>query len=119
MLRRSTADETEIVWLETQGGAAENHNRQIETRSHRERTLLVRVIDRRRVGSHRTGSATVGELDAAVRSAIAQSRSREPLPGMLHLPVDESPLAPLDNLWDPGIAELDADRLKSIYEPWL
>jgi predicted Zn-dependent protease len=119
VLQRSTADETEIVWLETQGGAAENHNRQIETRSHRERTLLVRVIDRRRVGSHRTGSATVGELDAAVRSAIAQSRSREPLPGMLHLPVDESPLAPLDNLWDPGIAELDADRLKSIYEPWL
>jgi predicted Zn-dependent protease len=119
VLQRSTADETEIVWLETQGGSAENHNRQVETRGHRERTILVRVIDHRRVGSHRTGSATVGELDAAVRSAVAQSRSREPLPGMLHLPVDDSPLTPLENLWDPRIAELDADRVRSMYEPWL
>lgn len=118
-MTRSTADETEIVWLETQGGAAENHNRQIDTRGHRERTILVRVIDRRRVGSHRTGSATVGELDAAVRSAVAQSRSREPLPGMLHLPVDESPVPRTENLWDPTLVDLHPDRVKSIYEPWL
>ena len=119
VLQRSTADETEIVWLETKGGAAENRNRKVDTRGHRERTILIRVIDRRRVGSHRTGSATVGELDSAVRSAVAQSRSREPLPGMLHLPSDDSPIAPLDGLWDPAIAELGRDQVKSIYKPWL
>ena len=54
-----------------------------------------------------------------MRSAVAQSRSREPLPGMLHLPVDESPTPRLDNLWDPKIVELDSDRVKSIYKPWL
>lgn len=119
VLERSTADETEIVWLETKGGLAENQNRQVESRRHRERAVLVRVIDRRRVGSHRTGTASIGELEAAVRSAIAQSRSREPLPGMLHLPVDESPLAPTENLWDRRIAELDLDRVGSLFKPWL
>jgi predicted Zn-dependent protease len=118
VLERSTADETEIVWLETQGGAAENHNQRVDTRGHRERTILVRVIDRRRVGSHRTGSADIGELEVAVRSAVAQSRTREPLPGMLHLPVDESPAPRLDNLWDPQLVGLNSDRVRSIYKPW-
>ena len=119
VLAGSTADETEIVWLETRGGRAENQNRQIDLRRHRERTVLIRVVDRRRVGSHRTGSATVGELEGAVRSAIAQSRSREPLPGMLHLPFDESPEASLENLWDRHLADLDRDRVRAIFQPWL
>ena len=105
--------------METRGGAAENHNRQVESRSHCGRTILVRVVDRRRVGSHRTGSATVGELDAAVRAAVAQSRSREPLPGMLHLPIDEGPVPDIENLWDPSVAELNADRVRSMYGSWM
>lgn len=121
VLQRSAADETEIVWLETQGGVAENHNRQVETRGHRERTILIRVIDRRRVGSHRTGSANIGELDTAVRSAVAQSRIREPLPGMLHLPAEESTVTShrdFGDLWDPEIAELNPDGVKSMFKRW-
>ncbi len=107
------------MWLETLGGSAENRNRRIDLRKHRERTVLIRVIDRRRVGSHRTGSTSVGELEDAVRSAIAQSRSRDPLPGMLHLPVDDAPTPRLEDAWDPGIVDLDSDRVQAIYKPWL
>ncbi len=49
----------------------------------------MRVIDRGRVGSHRTGAADPGDLDNAVRAAIAQSRVREPLPGLPHLPAPD------------------------------
>ena len=80
---------------------------------------MVRVIDRRRVGSHRTGIATIGELNDAIRLAIAQSRSRDPLPGMLHLPLDETPLQVKSRLWDPQIADLDQARLKTLYQPWV
>jgi predicted Zn-dependent protease len=118
-MQRSPADETEIVWLETCGGRAENRHREVEARPHSDRTIMVRVIDRRRVGSHRTGAASVGELNDAIRLAIAQSRSRDPLQGMLHLPVDETPLEVQSKLWDPRIAALDPARLKTIYQPWI
>ena len=118
-MESSPADETEIVWLETHGGRAENRNREVDVHHHHERTIMVRVIDRRRVGSHRTGIATTGELNDAVRLATAQSRSRAPLPGMLHLPVDETPLQLKSRLWDPQIADLDQARLKSLYQPWI
>lgn len=118
-MESSPADETEIVWLETRGGRAENRNRDVEVHHHHERTVMVRVIDRRRVGSHRTGIASIGELNDAVRLAIAQSRSRNPLPGMLHLPVDETPLQVKSRLWDPQIADLNLERVKKLYQPWI
>jgi predicted Zn-dependent protease len=119
VLQRSPADETELVWLEVDRGQAQNRNKQVEHRTRLERTILVRVIDRRRVGSHRTGVANIGELEGAIRFAMAQSRSREPLPGMLHLPADEASAEISAKLWDPKIATLDRDRLKAIYRPWL
>jgi PmbA protein len=91
----------------------------LDTRYHDERTIAVRVIDRRRVGSYRTGSTTPSELDEAIRLAVAQSRSRDPLPGMLHLPSDEAELVEAPSLWDPEIVELDQGRLKSIMQPWI
>ena len=38
---------------------------------------------------------------------------------MLHLPTDESTAENLDNLWDPEIAAMDADRVRAIYKPLL
>jgi PmbA protein len=118
VLRNSPADETEIVWLEKRRGTSRKRDRQIDTRVHHERTIMVRVIDRRRVGSHRTGFGEIGELENSIRSAIAQSRSRKPLPGLLHLPADEMPLAELVDLWDPEIAKLDPKRAESLLQPW-
>jgi predicted Zn-dependent protease len=117
-LRHSPADETEIVWLEKRRGKSRKRNRQIEARLNHERTIMVRVIDRRRVGSHRTGFGEIGELENGIRAAIAQSRSREPLPGLLHIPADETPTPELARLWDSQIANLNAKRAERLLEPW-
>ena len=73
--------------------------------------MLVRVIDHGRVGSHRTGAIEPGDLDNAVRAAVAQSRARDPLPGLPHLPADDGPLPRLERLSDPAVSRLDADGL--------
>ena len=117
-LRHSPADETEIVWLEKRRGKSRKLNRQIESKLKHERTIMVRVIDRRRVGSHRTGFGEIGELENSIRLAIAQSRSREPLPGLLHVPADETPLPVMEGLWDGQLARLDPERAERLLEPW-
>ncbi len=120
MIGRSPADETEIVWIEKQSNRARNRNRKIEIEGRCERTILIRVIDRKRVGSHRTGIGEPSELDSAVRAAIAQSRSRAPLPGLLHFSADDSPL-PSDRgrLWDPVVAGLQRRQVEALFDPWL
>ena len=75
---------------------------------------MVRVIDRGRVGSHRTGVGEIGELENAVRLAIAQSRSRQPFPGLPHIPADNAPLKSIDRLYDPAIVELNRDRIRKL-----
>lgn len=118
-LQASPADETEVVWLEVRRGTAQNQRRRIESRIHHERTILIRVIDRGRVGSHRTGGFEGGELDAGIRQAIAQSRSRDPLPGLPHIPADNSPLVIQGTLWDPAIEHLDNEGAERLFGSWL
>ena len=111
---RSAADETEFVWLEARHARATHTGGRPEIEERRENTLLVRVIDRGRVGSHRTGAVTPGDLDNAVRAAVAQSRARQPVPGLPHLPPDEGSPPRLPRLHDEAISRLDArgvDRL--------
>ena len=117
-LRHSPADETEIVWLEKSRGKSRKRNKQIESRLNHQRTIMVRVFDRRRVGSHRTGFGEIGELENSIRSAIAQSRSREPLPGLLHVPANETPTPEIEGLWDSQIAQLDPQRAERLLRPW-
>ncbi len=106
-LERSPADETELVWLEVGRRWATNSDERIQVQEATERTVLVRVLDRRRVGSHRTGTGALPELETAIRMAIAQSRSRKPLPGLLHLPADDTATASPAGLYDPEISRLD------------
>ncbi len=106
-LATSAADETELVWLETRRGEAAARGQRIHARSLPERTILVRVLDRGRVGSFRTCGGEPGELESAVRMAVAQSRLREPLAGLPHLPADETPLAAPAPLADPELAALE------------
>jgi predicted Zn-dependent protease len=108
LLRDSPADETEVVWLEATRGFARRQRSRIDAHLRPERTVLIRVLDRGRVGSFRTGSAEPGELASGIRTAVAQSRAREPLAGLPHLPADDSPLAPTGPLYDPAIAALDS-----------
>src|SRR5262245_15132988 len=88
----SPADETEIAWIEVRRNREETSRRRREGNqaahaahgSHdahgsdlaerRERTILVRVVERGRTGTFRTGSADPSDLEAAVREALAQAR---------------------------------------------
>lgn len=113
-IERSPADETELVWLEARHSRAVHGGRRREIEEHRDLTLLVRVIDHGRVGSHRIGAATAGDLDNAVRAAIAQSRAREPLPGLPHLPPGEGVLPHLPQLRDQAVSQLDAKGVERL-----
>jgi predicted Zn-dependent protease len=116
VLKHSPADETEIVWLEARRGYARRQRSRIDARVNPERTVLIRVLDRGRVGSFRTGSNEPGELADGVRAAVAQSRVREPLSGLPHLPADESPLGATGPLHDPEIATLGRKEARSLLQ---
>ncbi|MCH7665027.1 MAG: hypothetical protein IH936_03735 [Acidobacteria bacterium] len=113
VLEYSPADETEVVWLEVRRGAARRQNKSVDLTLQPERTVLVRVLDLGRVGSFRTGASEVGQLSDAVRFAMAQSRVREPLPGLPHLPADLTPLVESTSLFDPEIAKMSPKKMRS------
>jgi predicted Zn-dependent protease len=117
-LERSAADETEVVWLEIARGRVEakggrssgpppaSPGRRAGDPLTPERTILVRVLDHGRVGSYRTGWGEPGELDNAIRQAMAQSRVREPVAGLPHLPAEAGEASELPRLRDPKLSEL-------------
>lgn len=83
VLELSTADATEIAWVESVGGMAStgpaSEPGSAEEIPHR-RTVMIRAREGSRRGSHRTGSAEPAEILAGVRAAVAVSRAAEPLP---------------------------------------
>lgn len=103
----SPADETELVWIECRRRRVANRESAAPTLFPRQRSILVRVIDRGRLGTHRTGAGDPGTLENAVREAIAQSRIHKPLPGLPHLPADSTALILTHLLHDPHLAGLD------------
>ena len=113
-LRDSPADETEIVWLEALQGRARAHRSKIDTRVAPQRTILVRVLDRGRVGSYRLGTAAPNALADGVRNAVAQSRVRQPLNGLTHLPADNGDFQTPVSLHDSAIAELGKRKVDNL-----
>ncbi len=77
-LGTSPADATELVWVETGRAAATTGRRRGGEAPVRERTLLVRVVERGRVGVHVGEACEVRDLEGAVRQALGQARSGPP-----------------------------------------
>ena len=115
-LRQSPADETELVWIESRRGLATSRGPRVDARISRHRTILVRVLDHGKVGSHRTGSGEPGELANAIRLALGQSRIHRPLPGLPHLPVDDSPAIAPDGIYCPETAGLTGRAARGMLE---
>ena len=105
----SPADETELLWTGVVRRAASTAGKGRDEEDRREETLLVRVRERGRVGTHRTGSTAWGDVEQAVRAALAQARAHEPLPGLPHLPGEALPTLPALELFDPELAALDCE----------
>lgn len=118
VVERSPADETEVVWIDTLAGLATGSQRRGSR--HREDprrrcTVLVRVRERGRVGFYRTGDASPGELDNAVRQALGQAAvgpEGPPLP----LAGTGGPPAPQLDLHDSTVAELDVATAGELLE---
>lgn len=110
-LRDSPADETELVWIESRRDAASS-GRSRRSRAESSSVLLVRVIERGRLGSYRTGGRSSGELGRAIRQALAQARATDPLSGMRHFPADITALAEKAQLHDAAIADLTPDSAR-------
>lgn len=114
VLESSPADETELVWFEVRRRGVTNRGRRRRRRPRHEKTILVRVHEGGRVGTHRTEARTVGEIEHAIRQAIAQSRIHQPIPGLPHLPADPQPTPDLDGLFDEQVAGLSARQAERI-----
>ena len=106
-LLESPADETELVWLETTRNQATSHRDGGKQHPRSESTLFVRVLERGRLGTHRTGGGEAGDISTAIRQAIAQSRSRDTLHGLPHLPADDTNGRELDGLLDTELQGLE------------
>lgn len=99
-LQMSPADETEIVWIASRRQQASMPEQRAPMVPVTETVVLVRVLEGERLGLHRTGGISEPDLRLAIRQAIAQSRSRDPITGLPHLPADPTPVAAPDNLDD-------------------
>lgn len=113
-LEHSPADETELVWIEVRRGEAASRGPRVDARLTRHRTVVARVLDRGRIGSHRTGFGDGGEVADAIRQALAHSRIHEPLPGLPHIPADDASPLLLEQLVDDEIAGLSTDKARAI-----
>ena len=114
VLAASPADATEIAWIEARRGRETSGKRRRDVCDRCERTVLVRVRESGRTGLHRTGAADVAELQAAVRTALAQARLAAPTPEPPRPPATPAPdLTPAD-LWDEELAGLSSGRARDL-----
>jgi predicted Zn-dependent protease len=113
-LNNSPADETELVWIESSRQAVSTRKKPEESRAALNTTLSVRVLERGRLGAFRTGSVDRAGLAQGIRQAIAQSRTRDTLQGLPHLPASDATPTPDGNPPDPALARLDENTARDL-----
>jgi predicted Zn-dependent protease len=113
-LNNSPADETELVWIESSRQTVSTRNKPEESRPTLHTTLSVRVLERGRLGAFRTGSVDRAGLAQGIRQAIAQSRTRDTLQGLPHLPAGDATPTPDGNPPDPAIGKLDESSAREL-----
>lgn len=112
-LDRSPADETEILWLESRRGRTGYRVSDLDSYRRRSRQVTLRVREGRRSGIHRTGGVRSGELDGAVRLALAAARAA-PAESLPLLPEGNQPEAPSAALSDPALERLHAKAARRL-----
>jgi len=129
VLELSTADTTDLAWVETRGGRAAVQDEAGDqdgdgpARSWpARRSVLIRAREGARHGAYHTGSGEPSEILYGLRQAVAASRAEEPLPSAGEWTEEEesAPGRPAaaaaaaaepspEALWDPTVAGLDPD----------
>jgi predicted Zn-dependent protease len=113
-LNNSVADETELVWIESSRQTVSTRKRPEESRPTVHTTLSVRVLERGRLGSFRTGGVDRAGLAQGIRQAIAQSRTRDTLQGLPHLPAGDATPTPESSSPDPALSELNEQSAREL-----
>ncbi|MCY3592770.1 MAG: metallopeptidase TldD-related protein [Acidobacteria bacterium] len=114
-VERSPADETEILWLESRRGRTGYRVPDLDSYRRRSRQATFRVREGRRPGLHRTGGVRTGELDGAVRHALAAARGA--LPELLPpLPEGNEAEASPAAVSDPDLERLHAKAARQLLQ---
>lgn len=113
-VEQSPADVTEIVWLELVRAEVGSGKRRFDVAAHPETVVLVRIEERGRLGFHRTGASSPGELANAVRQALGQARLQPP--GAWRVPPAgaRQRVEPSDDGLDPELARLEPDAAREL-----
>ncbi len=122
LLAGSTAESTEISWLEVRRGQESGGKGRRDGRESFERSILVRVREGGRTGIHRTAAAGLSELESAVRAAMAQARLALPSPPPLAPPELAAPVpgpnsptaADIAALCDPELVRMTPVRAREL-----
>jgi predicted Zn-dependent protease len=118
LLAGSTAEATEISWLEVRRGQESTGKRRRDTYEVHERSILVRVRECGRTGTHRTGVSNLSDLESAVRAAMGQARLAPPSPPPLEPPGAAAAIATADaaGLCDPELARMTPARARDLLQ---
>lgn len=111
-VEQSPADATEIVWVELVRAEVGSGKRRFDVAAHPETVVLARVRERGRIGFHHTGASSPGELANAVRQALGQARLRPPEDWRIPPAGPGEQVEAGDDLLDPDLARLDADKTR-------
>jgi len=106
LLARSPADATVVSWTELRRGSALESARARRADAVAGREVVVRVRVAGRTGAARTEGDGAGELETALRSAMAAARGAEPSPDW-DVAASAGALPDLPGLFDPDLAALE------------
>jgi PmbA protein len=115
VLATSTAEATEISWLEVRRGQESIGRRRRDSYELNERNVLVRVRECGRTGLHRTSAANLSGLENAVREAQAQARLSAPSPPPLE-PTDAGAAVDTSGLFDAELARMTPQRARDLLQ---
>lgn len=119
VLENSIADETEIVWFERRHGRASWPPRDDDGVEQPRLSVLLRVVEGGRPGWHRTEVRSQGELENAVRSALAVATTQDRARRRPVLPTTTGNVELPAKLFDRAVARLDVDAAREKLSTWL
>ncbi|MEE8525619.1 MAG: metallopeptidase TldD-related protein [Thermoanaerobaculia bacterium] len=124
VLAASPADETELVWFEHLHGVtsypdAESYSdHTADYVEEPQLTVLVRVVEGRRQGWHRTEIADASQLESGLRQALALAKIQKKVRRSPVFPTDTRELEFQHPLFDRRISELDPESAKELLREW-
>lgn len=124
VLAASPADETELVWFEQLQGVTSfpddesAFGRTVDSVGDPRLTVLVRVVEGRRQGWHRTEIDDASQLESGLRQALALAKVQKKVRRSPVFPTDTCELNFQPPLFDRRISELDPESAKELLRKW-